>query len=93
MRRCLNCMEEYPDQHGNTCPYCGFTEGEKESQPSSLRPGSILQRRYIVGNVIKAREQDLTYIGWDALFERKVQIQEYYPKKLAERKEGLLAKP
>lgn len=88
MRRCLNCMEEYPDKNQNTCPHCGFTEGEQKEEEYCFRSGGILQKRYIVGNMIKVREQDIFYIGWDALFERKVQIQEYFPKDLAERKDG-----
>ena len=89
MRRCLKCMEEYLDRYENTCPHCGFTEGAGESEEFFIRLGSILQGRYIVGIVLKARSSDIIYIGWDALFERKVQIQEYYPKDWACRKEGL----
>lgn len=82
-------MEEYQDRYENTCPHCGFTEKEEERESLYIRPGSILQGRYIVGLVLKARSSDIIYIGWDALFERKVQIQEYYPQDWACRKEGL----
>lgn len=87
MRRCLNCMSEYPD-HDKSCPYCGFIHGVTEDGGINLQPGSILQGRYIVGTMIKARETDIFYIGWDALFERKVQIQEYFPRYCATRSGG-----
>lgn len=85
MKRCLNCMMEYPDDYGSTCPGCGYVEGATQNGSVYLQPGSILQGRYIVGTVIKARETDVFYIGWDALFDRKVQIQEYFPEYCATR--------
>lgn len=84
MRRCLNCMEEYSDQY-ESCPHCGFLYGADWNDGINLPPGTILQGRYIVGTVIKVRETDVFYIGWDALFERKVEIQEYFPKYCAAR--------
>ena len=34
---------------------------------------------------IMRRETDIIYIGWDALFDRRVQIQEYFPRYCATR--------
>lgn len=84
MRRCLNCMEEYPDNY-EACPHCGFIDGVTANGGINLPPGTILQGRYIVGTIIKTRETDVFYIGWDALFDRKVQIQEYFPRYCAAR--------
>lgn len=88
MRRCLNCMEEYPDQY-ESCPHCGFISGAVPDSSISLPPGSILQGRYIVGTIIKIRETDIFYIGWDALFNRKVEIQEYFPRYCATRSDSV----
>lgn len=85
MRRCLNCMSEYQEKFENTCPYCGYISGTTINGDVCLRPGVILQGRYIVGTVKKARDNDLLYIGWDALFDRKVFIQEYFPRYCATR--------
>lgn len=85
MKRCLNCMEEFED-HLRICPACGG--GKAREYPFALKAGSILQGRYIVGNCQRARACDIRYIGWDALFERKVFIEEFYPARLADRDEN-----
>lgn len=85
MRRCLNCMSEYQDRFGETCPNCGYTDGVTLNGDVCLYPGTILQGRYIVGTVRKNRDNDIIYVGWDALFDRKVQIQEYFPRYCATR--------
>lgn len=85
MRRCLNCMSEYLDQYEDRCPHCGYVHGTTQSGALDLTPGSILQGRYIVGTSIRSRDTDLFYHGWDALFDRKVIIQEYFPKYCAAR--------
>ncbi len=88
MRRCLNCMSEYPDQYEDCCPRCGYVHGTTQSGSTDLAPGSILQGRYIVGTVIRSRDTDVFYNGWDALFDRRVILQEYYPKYCAARSGG-----
>lgn len=85
MRRCLNCMSEYQEKFEGTCPYCGYAESTTMNGDVCLRPGTILQGRYIVGTVKKTRDNDLLYIGWDALFDRRVLIQEYFPRYCATR--------
>lgn len=88
MKKCLNCMEDYPEEPGLVCPCCGFDNETAEQEGACLFPGSILQGRYIVGRVQKLRDEDAIYIGWDALFERKVQIQEYLPAACGKREEA-----
>ena len=87
MKRCLNCMEEYEDSR-SICPQCRYGEGEMSGKPFVLKAGSILQGRYIVGTCRGIRDCDITYIGWDALFERKVLIQEFFPSRCAARDGG-----
>ncbi len=87
MRRCFNCMEDYPEEPGLVCEHCGFDNETAEGEEGCLFPGSILQGRYIVGKVRQVRDTDVCYLGWDALFERKVQIQEYLPRAYVQRKD------
>lgn len=82
MRRCFNCMEEY-EEEADRCPLCGYINCAAEG--IWLEPGMILQGRYIVGTCRKERESDLLYIGWDAMFSRKVLIQEFFPQYCAAR--------
>ncbi len=87
MKRCLKCMEEYEDSY-EICPCCEGVDEGALNDGFSLQAGSILQGRYIVGAVIKERETDVFYIGWDALFDRKVQIQEFFPQYCAATRAG-----
>lgn len=84
MKRCLNCMKEYEEGYGSKCPYCEYDQSAS-ADDSVLPPGSILQGRYIVGTVIRRRNVDVIYQGWDALFDRHVRIQEYFPRYCAAR--------
>lgn len=74
-QNCLGCMEElvsYP------CPKCGYTPaGSKLSY--ALRPGTVLNGKYLVGKVLGQGGFGITYIGWDLQLERKVAIKEYFP--------------
>lgn len=84
MRRCMGCMEEYEEQY-DICPYCGYVHGTPGLEAYHIQPGSILQKRYIVGRVVGFGGFGVTYIGWDAELERKVAIKEYLPSEFATR--------
>lgn len=85
MKRCLNCMEEYEEQNA-ICPLCGWDGSWKKGE--WLEPGSILQGRYIIGTARTRNPADMLYIGWDALFSRKVLIEEYFPQSCVYRDSG-----
>ena len=91
MKRCFHCMGEYEEEL-QCCPVCEFT-GEQE-KGTWLEPGSILQGRYIVGTCRYQKEFDILYIGWDALFSRRILIQEFVPRSWGVRtEEGNLSIP
>ena len=62
------------------CPHCGH---EKKSQAlennHALKPYSILQGKYLVGNVIGEGGFGITYIGFDLNLEIKIAVKEFYP--------------
>ena len=80
MKRCLNCMEEY-EERKESCPHCGWNGVWEMGE--CLEPGVILKGRYIVGTDRGRNPADILYIGWDAMFARKVLIMEYFPKSCA----------
>lgn len=82
MKRCFHCMEEY-EEDLDCCPICSFTGDQEKGE--WLEVGEILQSRYIVGTCRYQKESDILYIGWDALFSRKVLIQEFFPKRCVKR--------
>ena len=82
--RCYGCMEEtvhYP------CPHCGYVP-EGKAFDYALRPGSILNGKYLVGRVLGQGGFGITYIGWDLALERKVAIKEYFPSGQVVRQNG-----
>ena len=82
--RCYGSMEEtvhYP------CPHCGYVP-EGKAFDYALRPGSILNGKYLVGRVLGQGGFGITYIGWDLALERKVAIKEYFPSGQVVRQNG-----
>lgn len=74
---CYNCMNELIDDQ-YVCPHC-----HKDNTPDNivyrLRPGTILDNKYLVGNCLGEGGFGITYIGRDLTLDIKVAIKEYYP--------------
>lgn len=87
MKICMNCMTAYQDTCG-VCPACGYQEGQDGPPENELAPGSILQKRYIVGCLRIEEESEFTYMGWDELFQRRVLIREFFLPGQCVRQEG-----
>ena len=78
VRRCMKCM--HPLTAGETvCPECGRAYGSAKAEPFALKPGTILEGKYLVGEMLGQGGFGITYIGFDLLLEQKVAIKEYYP--------------
>lgn len=73
---CMKCME--PVGSEKTCPHCGY-EGEHKTAPHRLKPGTILQGRYLIGNMIGQGGFGITYMGRDLKLDMRVAVKEYYP--------------
>ena len=82
--RCFGCMEVHS---GYPCPRCGYSPG---GNPLiyALKPGTILNGKYLVGRVLGQGGFGITYIGWDLQLERKVAIKEFYPSGHVTRQNG-----
>ncbi len=87
MKICMGCMEKYDDTE-HICPYCGYLEGSKPESAQHMEAGSVLAERYIVGKVLGYGGFGVTYIGWDALLEKKIAIKEYLPSEFSTRMAG-----
>ena len=78
VRRCMKCM--HPLAAGETvCPECGRAYGSVNAESFALKPGTILEGKYLVGEMLGQGGFGITYIGFDLLLEQKVAIKEYYP--------------
>ena len=73
---CYNCMNKITD--GSFCTAC-LTENVDRSIAHHLKPGTLLNNKYIVGNVIGEGGFGITYIGFDTTLDIRVAIKEYYP--------------
>lgn len=87
MLRCMNCMKEYNEKQ-NKCPHCGYMKTQLSKEDMYLPQETTLQRRYIVGNVLREQENEVIYIGWDSVLDKRIAIKEYYPIHWAKRMAG-----
>lgn len=74
--RCFRCMKP---THGYPCPHCGYDPATRPAPEYALRPGTILNGKYVLGAVLGQGGFGITYIGWDLYLECPVAIKEYYP--------------
>ena len=84
MALCPNCFRE--QNSTGPCPVCGYDgSGAERKHPQALRPGAILNGRYIVGRVLGQGGFGITYLALDNQTKSRVAIKEYYPAELAGR--------
>lgn len=73
---CMGCMKEI----GNVqqCPFCGFHNDTVAPAPY-LPLRTVIGGRYIVGKVISASGDGVTYIAWDNESRETVTVREFLP--------------
>ena len=76
-RYCMSCMEKVPTGE-EICPHCG-AQTRIKAQTHLLRPGTMLDGRYLVGKALGQGGFGITYIGRDTLLDLRVAIKEYFP--------------
>ena len=79
---CYHCM----NQKGSAavCPYC-HKENNSLSSAHHLRPGTVLNHKYLVGYAIGEGGFGITYIGRDTTLDVRVAIKEFYPSGYSDR--------
>lgn len=85
--RCCNCMKELENEY-QICPYCGYKLDSEPEVLYHLFPGTVLQKRYVIGIVIGSGGFGVTYKAWDMQLETVIAIKEYYPLGLVTRVPG-----
>ena len=85
--QCMGCMEMY-EAFDDICPYCGYINGTLPEEMYHLEPGTVLDKKYLVGRVLGFGGFGVTYIAWDQILQRKVAIKEYFPRECASRMNG-----
>lgn len=83
---CFGCLSERTKDEA--CLLCGW---EHESGPVShmhLKPGTILQGKYLIGRALGQGGFGVTYLALDLNLDVKLAIKEYLPQDLAARSQG-----
>lgn len=83
---CVNCFRIKGDYE--ICPFCGYIQGDSPKELFQLKPGTILQDRYIIGEAIGFGGFGITYKAYDTVLGIIVAIKEFYPSGLVNRAEG-----
>ena len=80
---CLGCMAEKGE--AKVCPTCGYEEGTPPVSPLHLKPGTVLNRKYLIGRALGHGGFGITYLGLDLNLRVKLAIKEYFPTGLVTR--------
>ena len=84
-RICLRCMMVSDDP--DICPYCGREKKGQQTWSKALEPGTILNQKILIGNILGKGGYGITYIGYDMLLEYKVAVKEFFPDEMVDRAE------
>lgn len=76
--KCYNCFQDYDDTE-SICPNCGYERNSAKREPNHLPRGTILNDRYIIGEVCGFGGFGITYKSWDSQLEMIVAVKEYFP--------------
>lgn len=69
-------MEQSPEY---PCRHCGYDPALDLPLPYFLRPGAILNGKYVIGKALGQGGFGITYIAWNLALDTKVAIKEYFP--------------
>ncbi len=84
---CMGCMLEKNVQD-SVCKNCGYSAEAEPESPLFLKPGTILENKYLVGRVLGQGGFGITYLAYDLNLNIKLAIKEYFPQDLASRAAG-----
>ena len=81
---CMKCMRKLDGSP--VCSRCGYDNSRpSHAQPYHIAPGTILEGKYLIGNVIGEGGFGITYIGLNTTLSKRVAIKEFYPSGAANR--------
>ncbi len=75
-RLCMGCMNDNGGEP--VCAICGY-DSSSNNPSHALQTGVVLNGKFIVGKVLSANSEGITYIGWDNETNSVVNIREFYP--------------
>lgn len=84
---CPHCLKQIDEE--SICPYCKKERNEMPEGSSYLRPFTILQGKYLLGDVLGEGGFKITYKAMEIDSQMPVAISEFYPDKFVTREEGV----
>ena len=63
MKLCYSCMQPIDDKENTTCPHCGEPLQLSCDTTKFLKPGTVLQNKFVVGKVLGAGGFGIPYIA------------------------------
>lgn len=85
MKLCYHCMRQIQNEKVHICPNCGKSLQATPLPPKFLKPGTVLQGKFILGYPLGAGGFGNTYIGWNRVLLQRVAIKEFYPEQYSGR--------
>ena len=82
---CLRCMKT--SESPEICPYCGREKAGQLTWSKALAPGTVLNNKILIGNILGKGGYGITYIGYDMLLEYRVAVKEFFPDEMVDRGE------
>ena len=79
---CMGCMKEIGSK--KQCPFCGFNADSPQITPF-LPLRTVISERYVIGKMLSAGGDGVTYMGYDLQNSVPVTIREYLPERHAKR--------
>ena len=83
LKLCFGCMEPLSSDE-TVCLHCGYDQ-HTTCLANYLKPGTVLHERFLVGKMLSANGEGVTYIGYDTSVDCKILIREYFPERLCSR--------
>ena len=78
-KRCIFCMQEI-DSTEERCPHCKKAVWEYGWKPGWIRPYTVLQERYMIGQALGEGAFGVTYLAYDNKEKKSVAIKAYFRK-------------
>lgn len=79
---CMGCMREIGAE--KKCPHCGFHVDTVQQAPF-LPVRTVVANRYLVGRALERNGEGITYIGWDIVEKKAVNLREFNPAAITSR--------
>ena len=80
---CLRCMRI--SDEAEICPYCQREKKGQLTWSKALAPGTVLNNKILIGNILGKGGYGITYIGYDMLLEYRVAVKEFFPDEMVDR--------